>query len=272
MMRETRIALLVGLVFIALFGLVLGRRSLLIAEGREGPAGRMPEETLDPGAELVTAGIVRGGDSAGDGPAARGREGRSAEAVLAERAARRRRAATAGRPALARRAPARGPSAPPSPTAEPPRRVYVVREGDNLIRIARKVYGPDKGDEYKRIFAANREKLPDASTVTPGQERVIPPLAAPAGRRGPAASGSNARLAAGRRPREYATVSLEALGERFAGGRTYVVRRGDSLTAIARRQMGSGSRENVRRLIEANRDRIDDPDRLPVGLRIRIPQ
>ena len=53
--------------------------------------------------------------------------------------------------------------------------------------------------------------------------------------------------------------------------RTYVVRRGDNLTRIARREMGDGGRGAVKRLYEANRDRIKNPNCLSVGQELRIP-
>ncbi|GAG07837.1 unnamed protein product, partial [marine sediment metagenome] len=131
-------------------------------------------------------------------------------------------------------------------------------------RSPRKVYGPGREREYRRIYQANRGKLPNASTVSPGQQLVIPPLAPsqPAG-----------RLAAAPQParRPYTEMTLEAMSNRFRRGRKYVVRSGDSLTDIARRELGSASRLVVRRLYEANRDRITDPNRLPVGLALRIP-
>ena len=148
---------------------------------------------------------------------------------------------------------------------QPRPRIYIVQSGDNLTKIARKVYGPGREREYRRIFLANRDKLPDASTVSPGQELVIPPLAPsrPEAR-------SLARAPTPARP-HYTEMTLEAMSNRFRRGRHYVVRAGDSLTDIARRELGSASRIAVRRLYQANRDRITDPDRLPVGLPLRIP-
>jgi len=49
----------------------------------------------------------------------------------------------------------------------------------------------------------------------------------------------------------------------------HVVRPGDRLETLA--QHYYGSREAWRRLFQANLDRLSDPDRLRVGLRLRLP-
>jgi nucleoid-associated protein YgaU len=52
----------------------------------------------------------------------------------------------------------------------------------------------------------------------------------------------------------------------------YTIRSGDTLTSIARRLLGDGSRQAVRRIYQANVDRLPNPDRLVIGTRIRIPR
>ncbi len=53
------------------------------------------------------------------------------------------------------------------------------------------------------------------------------------------------------------------------GGHTYIVRKGDTLSAIARQHYGEASA--WRMLFEANRDVLDDPDRIHPAQEIRIP-
>ncbi len=93
------------------------------------------------------------------------------------------------------------------------------------------------------------------------------------------------RRAATSAKRYYEELSLGQLQKRFApvasnkrtarskkpSGRIYVVRSGDNLTKIARRTLKDDSHAAVRKLYEANRDRLDNPDHLSVGMKLRIP-
>lgn len=271
MKRETRIALLVGLTFIALFGLVLGRRSMDVAaasrdEGRAPPSDAL----LRPGPGISAAAVNDRDDRPVLSPPSRpGRPPATPPAAPPARPEAPRRAETPPPAAVAAANPPPQPQrvAPPARRQvpqQPKPRIYTVQAGDNLTKIARKVYGPGREREYRRIFQANRGKLPNASTLSPGQQLVIPPLAP----RQPASP-----LAAAPQParRRYTEMTLEAMSSQFRRGRQYIVRSGDSLTDIARRELGSTSRLVVRRLYEANRDRITDPNRLPVGMPLRIP-
>lgn len=56
---------------------------------------------------------------------------------------------------------------------------------------------------------------------------------------------------------------------RTVAGQVYVVVDGDSLWKIAQRHYGDG--ERWRRIYEANRDVIKDPDRIYPGQQLRIP-
>ena len=53
------------------------------------------------------------------------------------------------------------------------------------------------------------------------------------------------------------------------GGRTYVVAKGDSLSAIARREYGDA--KEWRRIYDANKDVIKDPDLIYPGQTLRLP-
>lgn len=55
-----------------------------------------------------------------------------------------------------------------------------------------------------------------------------------------------------------------------AGGRTYEVKKGDTLSHIAQRFYGKAS--EYRKIFEANRDQLDDPDEIKVGQKLRIPE
>jgi len=50
--------------------------------------------------------------------------------------------------------------------------VYTVKKGDNLEKIASKVYGDS--NQWRRIFKANQDKLKSPSRIYPGQKLIIP--------------------------------------------------------------------------------------------------
>jgi nucleoid-associated protein YgaU len=58
-------------------------------------------------------------------------------------------------------------------------------------------------------------------------------------------------------------------GNTTIGGRTYEVVKGDSLSAIARREYGDA--KEWRRIYDANRDIIKDPDLIYPGQMLRLP-
>ena len=76
---------------------------------------------------------------------------------------------------------------------------------------------------------------------------------------------SNVQSGSSSRP--AATPESEA-GDRPAE-RTYTVKAGDSLSAIAEREYGDAGQ--WRRIYEANRDRIDNPDLIHPGQELTIP-
>ena len=61
-----------------------------------------------------------------------------------------------------------------------------------------------------------------------------------------------------------------AKDEEKPAARTYTVKSGDSLSAIAKREYGDAGA--WRRIYEANRDKIDDPDMIHPGQELTIPK
>jgi nucleoid-associated protein YgaU len=52
------------------------------------------------------------------------------------------------------------------------KRVYVVKSGDSLSKIAKEVYGEAK--RWPEIFEANKDQIKDPNMIHPGQELKIP--------------------------------------------------------------------------------------------------
>jgi nucleoid-associated protein YgaU len=287
MTRETRIGLLVGVGFIITFGLVLTE---LTGTGKPTP----PVVTIDEAtlalapAEDISPVVVHPREV----PPALGAPLRpSPSPAAAMMAAGQDSPSPAVEPApeivaVASLAPTPAPAATAPPASLASLRTYTVRPGDSLIKIARKVYGPGCGDDYRRIYEANRDKLTSPSLLAVGQVLVIPGVqeAAPALA---AASPAPAQAAAPLRPvaagrggvRE---VELDELSDvlaagagaapRPAGRRTvYVVQRGDTLTKIARKTLRDDSPAAVMSIYEANTSALSDPDTVPVGATLVIP-
>jgi nucleoid-associated protein YgaU len=59
-----------------------------------------------------------------------------------------------------------------SSTAPATGRTYTVKKGDSLSKIAREFYG-DAG-KWKKIHAANSDKIPNPDLIHPGQQLTIP--------------------------------------------------------------------------------------------------
>jgi nucleoid-associated protein YgaU len=135
----------------------------------------------------------------------------------------------------------------PGPAAQPVR-AYVVQEGDSFAAIARREYGRTSLGE--RLAAYNgvhpRSLRVGASIKLPPVEDLDPRL--------------DARTASAR---------AQSDAQSAPGSREYTVRRGDSLFAIAERELGRGSRwEELKRF---NEDVLKGRDSLTPGMQIRIP-
>jgi len=199
MTRETRIGLIVGLMFIVLFGVVLSEL---------GPTHQEPAEQPDriAGDFYIDAPVM---------PSAPVRP-RHRESPLV---ARRRAAAQSPAPApgVQQRRVRPRPTTPVRETARP------------ATRTPRRVVGP-----------------------------TVPPAPSPR-----------------RTDRREMTINefARSRGVPAAGGnsRTYVTRRGDNLTAIARKFYRTPNRKAVMKIYNANRSVLPSPDSLGVGVKIVIP-
>lgn len=61
--------------------------------------------------------------------------------------------------------------------ASPEAKMYTVKKGDTLWKIAEENYGKGQGAKYPQIFEANKPMLSDPDKIYPGQVLRIPPLA-----------------------------------------------------------------------------------------------
>jgi len=139
-----------------------------------------------------------------------------------------------------------------APEPEPRPRTYVVQANDSLYSIARELYG--RGTLWRRIRDANRDLVgADGELIRPGQTLTIPPVGS----------------ASATTPPGIARDRESTGGPPTSDPRMYTVRPGDSLERIAISLLGSASR--VDDIVELNRGLIDDPDTIRVGMELRIP-
>lgn len=149
----------------------------------------------------------------------------------------------------------RRPSAPADATAPPSVAAdsYLVVPGDWLSTIAAKerIYGNWR--EWRRIFEANRDRIRNPDLIFPGQVLAIPRDETGAAPPDPSTS-------------EVARVRNE---DRAAPGTRHALRSGETIRILA--EQAYGSREEWKRIWDANRDAIPNPDQVQVGLLVSIP-
>jgi len=274
MTRETRIGLLVGLVFIVMFGVVLteltGTKSSEPARIVEEPSALnwMPTiEDISPAIVPPAPALAQAGKAQPAEPnqaPAPGVALAAAEPVGAGSGAETE--VPAGPEPVPAAQSALAPAAPSGQTPVPEVIRHTVRPKDSLIKIARMYYGPGNGKLYRRILQANRDVIKDESLLQVGQVLRIPPLEGAVSAAGPTRVGPGPSQTATNGP-----MLLEAQAVRKPSGRVYIVRRGDNLTKIARKTLHDDSRSAAMKIFNANRDKLKDPDHLPVGIKLQIP-
>lgn len=134
-----------------------------------------------------------------------------------------------------------------APTAGTEGGTWVVKSGESLERIARQALG--NGKRWPEIAKLNGIENPDKIII--GQTLQLPGQFAPA-------AVDPVRVDAPAAPKVAAAP---------AGGREYVVKKGDMLSVIAQRELGSAK---LWKEIAALNPKVD-PDRLLVGARLRLP-
>jgi len=126
----------------------------------------------------------------------------------------------------------------PAPAPEPV--LHTVQRGDTLYDLAAKYYGPEKAYLYKKILEANRDKIVNENLLKPGMQLLIPSLDAQ--HAGPAAVATDQN-------------------------RTYTVKRGDTLSAISQRELGTAHR--WREIMTLNG--LSSEYNLQVGMVLKLP-
>jgi len=154
-------------------------------------------------------------------------------------------------------------------------KLYEVKQGDTLFRIARQQYGPANTGKHTLILEANKDKIKGPAGLKIGMKLVIPPLpdAAPAAT--PSVPTTRPSTPASRRPPSRSGLaSADPLPAGLlssvhdvapaAGTKSYTVKAGDNLYKIAR---ASGT--TIDKILKANK--VKNPRDLKVGTKLEIP-
>ncbi|CAE7154119.1 unnamed protein product [Symbiodinium necroappetens] len=133
-------------------------------------------------------------------------------------------------------------------------RVHVVRKGETLWAIAERYYGT--GFVHADLLRYNAGRIRNAGELNPGLNLLIPD------RRdlGSAPPATVATRPATTPARTQATPATT---------RTYTVAKGDTLSEISQKQLGTSKRWEE--IMELNADKIDEPTDLYVGLKLKLP-
>jgi len=124
---------------------------------------------------------------------------------------------------------------------------YTVQAGDTFSSISRKFYGDFR--KWQLIFDANRNAVGAPEKLQAGVVLLIPGVEK--GEEEPWAASQDSS----------AITSSESI---------YVVQPGDTLSSIAEKTCGSTT--YWKRIYEANRGTLEDPARLKIGQRLKIPK
>ncbi len=159
---------------------------------------------------------------------------------------------------------------PPAPVPQIPLTRYDVKDGDTLYGIAAKVYG--QGGLWEKVREYNKDKLGSNGTIHKGVTLLLPPKDVLLGKPyvAPVAAGSMQTPTTLRPVDPTAVPGTPIITAKPLGDfKDYVVKEGDTLTAIARKQLNNPKR--LSDIIEANKGTLGDPESLTVGMKLRIP-
>ncbi len=141
---------------------------------------------------------------------------------------------------------------------------YIVQSGDNLGKIAKKVYGELRGNKIEvveKLFKVNGKILSSPDDVKVGQKLSIPDLFVEV-------KGLGSVTAENPAPALLKKVGSPG-GKKKARHATYRVRQYDRLWDIADEKLGNGNR--FREIVELNKDRISNPDDIKPGMELLLP-
>jgi nucleoid-associated protein YgaU len=148
-----------------------------------------------------------------------------------------------------------------------PAELYTIKSGESLYKICQAKYGD--GSLWKSLAEFNNNVIPNPTKLKAGVTIRLPSASVLRGETAQPAqqvqfdvpgmsAGDNAMLGGVPQPEPAAPAIRE-----------YTVQKGDTLTTIASKKLGSKSK--WKQIADANRDRLNDPHNLVPGTVIRLP-
>jgi len=148
-------------------------------------------------------------------------------------------------------------------------RIYTVKDGDNLAKIAKKIFGDDVGNKHatiRKIFEANMDIMNTPDQIAVGQKLRIPSLMPP-----DKTLASRSMEATGMFDKVKGTLSsMVNRPSHKKKPNIYIVKDGDSLWSIADKAFSDGSR--FVDILKLNRNIIPDGETLSIGMRLKLPK
>lgn len=151
----------------------------------------------------------------------------------------------------------------PQPAVTPgiPAELYTLKDGETLYKICQNRYG--NGNLWKELAEFNKGTISNPTRLRKGMTIRIPSISVLRGEEAPLA------MQPVQQEVQVAPIDPGMNAGAPAQERQYVVQKGDTLGAIASRELGSAKKWNA--IFEANRDTLRSPTDLKIGQSLRIP-
>jgi nucleoid-associated protein YgaU len=154
----------------------------------------------------------------------------------------------------------------PAPIAVPAE-LYTIKAGESLYKICQTKYGD--GTLWKSLAEFNSNVIPNPTKLRAGVTIRIPAESVLRGET-PQPVRQDQYDVPGMSAGDSATLGIAQKPEPAAPStREYTVQKGDTLSTIASKKLGSKSK--WKQIADANRDRLNDPHNLVPGTVIRLP-
>lgn len=139
-----------------------------------------------------------------------------------------------------------------------PSELYTLKDGETLFKICQAKYG--NGNLWKELAEFNKATVSNPTKLRKGMTIRLPSINVLHG---------EPQLAALAPVQMPPSVEQSASPTSVAVAAEYVIQKGDTLGAIASKQLGSAKKWES--IYEANRDRMKNPSDLKVGKSLRMP-